>query len=510
MADKQGEKTLMSKCADSLAIEEPVTRMPLWGSCRLVYTICGFFTMFNLILLRFNLSFALVCMVRDDNRTELDNYTSSSVDCPKFAVSEETTGIEVVGEFEWSKMQQGRILSGFFYGYIVSQGFGGWFSDKFGGKMPFILGNMLQSIITLLLPAASRFHADALFGFRVIQGIVCGLSLPSLFQLFTRWASPAERTALLGIAYSGFPIANVIIFPLSGVLCQYGFDGGWPSIFYITGIFGLSCSIIFCFLVYDDPDTHPRISEKEKRYLKGCTRDSSKKMRVPWKAILTSKPVYAYHIVHFCYSWGFVTLAANLPLFMKEVLYFDLNQNGMLSSLPYLGMLGVRIIISSCFASVQKCTGFSLTRLRKINHTLGTVGAGVCMLLVTVLTCRDQYLAVALIVIGQSVSDLAFTGGYLVTYLDLAPQYAGLLTGISNTIGSVAGVISPTLVGLLTPNGTREEWMIVMYITTAFYFLGAAVYLAFGSSKLQPWADDQNEPQDVTVPEIQNSLLSKK
>ena len=74
------------------------------------------------------------------------------------------------------------------------------------------------------------------------------------------------------------------------------------------------------------------------------------------------------------------------------------------------------------------------------------------MLLVTFLTCNNQYLAVALITIGQSVSDLAFTGGYLLTYLDMAPQYAGLLTGISNTIGSVAGVIVPTLVGIITPD----------------------------------------------------------
>lgn len=49
----------------------------LWGSCRLVYTICAFFCTINLILMRFNISFAMVCMVSHPlpNETYADDGT---------------------------------------------------------------------------------------------------------------------------------------------------------------------------------------------------------------------------------------------------------------------------------------------------------------------------------------------------------------------------------------------------------------------------------------------------
>lgn len=55
--------------------------------------------------------------------------------------------------------------------------------------------------------------------------------------------------------------------PLSGLLAEYGFDGGWPSIFYIFGVVGVIWSLAFIWLVYEEPSAHPTIDEKEKKYI---------------------------------------------------------------------------------------------------------------------------------------------------------------------------------------------------------------------------------------------------
>lgn len=67
--------------------------------------------------------------------------------------------------------------------------------------------------------------------------------------------------------FIGAQFGTIISMPLSGLLATYGFDGGWPSIFYVFGIVGCIWSVAFLLFVYEDPSTHPTISEKERKYI---------------------------------------------------------------------------------------------------------------------------------------------------------------------------------------------------------------------------------------------------
>lgn len=55
--------------------------------------------------------------------------------------------------------------------------------------------------------------------------------------------------------------------PLSGLLSDHGFAGGWPSIFYVFGTVGTIWCVAFLLMVHEDPETHPRISDEEKKYI---------------------------------------------------------------------------------------------------------------------------------------------------------------------------------------------------------------------------------------------------
>lgn len=52
------------------------------------------------------------------------------------------------------------------------------------------------------------------------------------------------------------------------MVCGYLIDSlGWESVFYITGLIGLLWHGLWTYVVYDSPNTHPTISEKERKYI---------------------------------------------------------------------------------------------------------------------------------------------------------------------------------------------------------------------------------------------------
>lgn len=72
------------------------------------------------------------------------------------------------------------------------------------------------------------------------------------------------------------------------------------------------------------------------------------------------------------------------------------------------------------------------------------------MLLASYADC-DKTLVVIHFTISMGIMG-TFYPGMKVNPLDLSPNYASTLMALTNGIGAVTGMITPTLVGLMTPN----------------------------------------------------------
>ena len=61
------------------------------------------------------------------------------------------------------------------------------------------------------------------------------------------------------------------------------------------------------------------ITDSELEYLRTAIGVSSEEsmMSVPWRAMFTSRAVWAIIIAHFAENWGFYTLLTGLPMFMR-------------------------------------------------------------------------------------------------------------------------------------------------------------------------------------------------
>ena len=64
---------------------------------------------------------------------------------------------------------------------------------------------------------------------------------------------------------------------------------------------------------------------------------------------------------------------------------------------------------------------------------------------------KDKNLAIVGLTLAVGLGGFTWTG-FPINHLDIAPRYASILFGISNCLATVPGIISPLVVGIITPN----------------------------------------------------------
>ena len=366
-------------------------------------------------------------------------------------------------------------------------------ADRFGGKWLFGCCILLSSAVSLLTPSAARIHIVLLIILRVLSGLGEGVMLPAIHAMIARWSVPRYRSVVVTFIFTGGSTGIIVGMLLSGVLCDYGFAGGWPSVFYVFGMFSCMWSVAWVLLCYSTPSSHPRISTVERKYWETMigTTDIVAHPTSPWREIFTSLPVWALAVAFFANSWGFFTLSICLPLFMHDVLGLDMTKNGASSAVPFLSGV-VTLPVAGLFADWLRAPGRLSTNLvRKIFCVGGFILGGSFFILAGYISCNPAVAVANFLAVIASIY-LEFSS-IVVNQLDLAPIHAGKIMGLTSTINTLGAIAAPHAVSVLTSHrSTRSEWQNVFFLTAGFQVVGAIVFVIFGSGKRQPWADDSS------------------
>lgn len=205
------------------------------------------------------------------------------------------------------------------------------------------------------------------------MGLGEGVTFPAMHSMLAEWAPPWERSKMATFVFTGAQFGTVITLPVTGILCEYGFDGGWPTVFYVFGGLGVVWFACWMPLAADSPASHSTISKEEKDYICSSLKDSIKRKTapVPWRAMLRSKPCWAVGIANIGHAWGFYTLLTELPTYMDNILHFNMKQNSFVSALPYLAMWLFSIMCSTVADYLISHQVFRVTTVRKIFNSIG-------------------------------------------------------------------------------------------------------------------------------------------
>ncbi|CAH2043320.1 unnamed protein product, partial [Iphiclides podalirius] len=498
---------------------------------RYILAVLGSIGMAIIYGLKVNLSVAMVGMlnhtsIRLSAQEDLPDHNNNTLVSgePECVSTSGHNSTEADGPFEWSSEIQGFVLSCYFWGYFVSQIPGARVAELFSAKWVMFFSVTINVVCTLLTPVMAEAHYVAVMLMRVGEGVGGGVTFPAMHVLLSKWAPPAERSVMAALVYAGTSLGTVISMLMAGVLTA---TLGWESVFYVMG--GLSCvwCVAWVLLVQDSPQQQPLISAEEREMivssLGGHADDHSPHKAVTvlfvyfgpsrsWRcrgARCSPRPAFlAILVAHACSNWGWYMLLIELPFYMKQVLKFNMTENAVTTSLPFLSLWFFSIALSRTLDWMRGKGYITTTTARKIGTFFASAVPAVCLLSLCYVGCA-RGAAVALMAVGVTSIGGMFCG-FLSNHIDIAPNFAGTLMALTNTVATIPGMVVPIFVGVLTHgNQTISAWRVIFFVTIGLYIIEIVVYTMFGSGEQQPWNEPPRPERDSAEKKPLNERTEK-
>ncbi len=390
-------------------------------------------------------------------------------------VSMSTAVLPMAEAYNWSATTKGWVLSSFFIGYLFAQIPGGWLVNRYGGRAVLGVSLIWWSVATILTPIAAMASLGALITVRIAMGLGEAAVTPALYNLAARWLPEQERSRSLTIMIGGIPAGTVVGLSLSGWMIS---AHPWPWMFYAFGAIGIVFAFFWYRLIFDGPATHPTISREERELLRAGQTLSDLETRgpVPWKRILTKRPVWALIFNHFCSNWSIYVLITWLPSYFSAFKGLGLTGVGLSSALPWLILFLVSNLAAFAADRLVK-KGVKLGTVRKAMQALGLLGSASCLLVAAASTTP----LVGLVSLCGAVGMLGCTwSGFAPNHLEIGPRYADILSGLTNTAGTLPGIIGVAVTGVIVDmtGGFSAAFQLAAIINV----LGTLVWLFWSTS----------------------------
>lgn len=392
--------------------------------------------------------------------------------------------------FKWNEYEQGLVLGSYYWLHWITQIPGGVLAKKYGTKLVFGLANVIGCWLCFLMPIVSYWDYKALIIFRMIQGLVCGLAWPAMHHMTAQWIPPNERSKFV-TAYLGSSVGIAAFYPFFGYVIAWS---SWEWVFHFCGLFGTIWYLGWLYFVYDTPAKHPRISNEERSYIEkslGTSVQIHKNMKTPWKEILQSRPVWMNVIAQWGGIWGLFTLMTQAPTYFKIIHGWNIKMTGILSGFPHIMRMLFAYVFSLFGDYLLRTEKMSRTNVRKMATFCCCIIKG-CFVICLAYSGCSSTTAVIFLTLATAVHGSVSTGP-LASIVDISPNHASIVLGISGMIGVIPGFISPAIVGALTlGNQTVTSWKYVFLIAAGMLLVSGILYVLFCESTLQSW----NTPKD--------------
>jgi ACS family glucarate transporter-like MFS transporter len=365
-------------------------------------------------------------------------------------------GLPMAKDLHLDALRLGYLFSGFSWAYVIGQLPAGGLLDSLGSKRVYGISMIFWSICAALVGFAGylpvTFAFTAIFGLRLLSGLVQSPVFPGNGRIVAAWFPTAERGTASAIFNSSQYFALVLFGPIIGWIAH---TRGWKDCFWFLGALGLVLSLVWFKMIYD-VKSHPSINQQEIDYIaqggglvsidrmQGVQGNSNSLTWSSVKMLLSNRMLVGIYIGQYCITtltWFFLTW---FPVYLNQARHMSIMQVGFVAILPALcGSVGG--VLGGVVSDGLLRAGHSLTFARKVPIVTGM------LLAMTMIACNYAHaqwvvvLWMALAFFGKGFGALGWT-----VISDTSPKgMVGLNGGLFNLIGNLAGITTPIVIGYI-------------------------------------------------------------
>jgi ACS family glucarate transporter-like MFS transporter len=275
---------------------------------------------------------------------------------------------------------------------------------------------------------------------------------PATSEFVARWIPVQERGIANGFIFAGVGLGAGLTPPIvTAIITTYG----WRASFWFSALIGIAAGAVWYFGSRDIPEEHPFVSTRELAVIHAglasqavmdseAALEADKKSHVPWTAIFSSKEMLGVTVSYFSFGYVAWIFFGWFFIYLAEVRGLNLKASAIYSMFPFLGMT-VGCLLGGVLSDWL---------VRHYNLRLGRCWLGTFSLVLTavllVIGARTSQAQTASLILACGAAALYLSQScFWAVTVDIGGKHAGVISGIMNMGGQIAGAVTTTLTPLI-------------------------------------------------------------